>query len=980
MNRFFGVRTVYTAVFTVLLSISLPHAAAENVQTASATVATPYRFIGETVRKAPKDKAEYRAVALANGMTVLLISDPAANQSIMAAALPIGSKDDPITQQGMAHYLEHMIFMGSKHYPDVDGLMTFLQKNGGRTNASTNFMRTSYHFQVNHDAFDEAVARMADALAFPILSPEYSKKELNAVNAELVRAKASDAALLASIGANTVNPAHPSAKSLHGSRESLRDKSGSKLHDELLKFHRQYYSANLFKAVLYSRQPIEQLAKLAADTLGKMPNKQVIEPKINVPLYREQDKAIVLQYKPLRPEKSITLTFGYPKNEEQLFRAKTGAYLAYLLTNTTAGTLSDYLIKNGLSDSGLLALPADNNGGNESAFVLTLVLTEKGWQQRDRIISMIFQQIELIKQSGIDDAYYQEIRESLKQSFQTTDVPKSAGYAAALAETMLRYPLANIIDAGFVADGLDKAAVMEKLNGMTPDNMRLMEVSDGLNPSQHTTPYFGAVYDIRPFTTQQKAQWLDFSGNPKLVLPQRNPYFADDFSANAQGVKRSHPKALRNQKGLKIFHMPSQHFGDNPEVTITMMFSIMPNQPDLKLGVAALAFGYMNDLTQSQLSYQSKIAGMSVGITPTETGFVLNSGGYAQHLGKLTTDYLRNFTQTPLNADQLEQARKRLLDGLKARKKAGSLAQTVSAFHDFERYPTFDWDDLYTGAKEVNLQDVAMVRNRILSNINGLRVFSFGNFSDKQAKSLVRYVQKIVPNANLDVYRIRYPDVGQSERKLNHIVNVPHEDNALSIIYMPKDYEWLEGRVRASLLTRILSRWYFDDLRTDKQLGYSISQGVYTIGKTAGLQFSVQSADATPAEIMRHNQRFFEESWQKLQDLSEEDVVRQRNNMLIHLRRKPESLLQEAWRYANDFLYGNYEFDTRQKIIDLTEKLTKQDLLDFYRKAVMEREGFVFASQALGTKAKESDAARFEGYERVTSIAKLQKEFEIKEY
>ncbi|WP_373753664.1 insulinase family protein, partial [Neisseria weixii] len=479
---------------------------------------------------------------------------------------------------------------------------------------------------------------------------------------------------------------------------------------------------------------------------------------------------------------------------------------------------------------------------------------------------------------------------------------------------------------------------------------------------------------------QQKAQWLDFSGNPKLVLPQRNPYFADDFSANAQGVKRSHPKALRNQKGLKIFHMPSQHFGDNPEVTITMMFSIMPNQPDLKLGVAALAFGYMNDLTQSQLSYQSKIAGMSVGITPTETGFVLNSGGYAQHLGKLTTDYLRNFTQTPLNADQLEQARKRLLDGLKARKKAGSLAQAVSAFHDFERYPTFDWDDLYTGAKEVNLQDVAMVRNRILSNINGLRVFSFGNFSDKQVKSLVRDVQKIVPNANLDVYRIRYPDVGQSERKLNHIVNVPHEDNALSTIYMPKGYEWLEGRVRASLLTRILSRWYFDDLRTDKQLGYSISQGVYTIGKTAGLQFSVQSADATPAEIMRHNQRFFEESWQKLQDLSEEDVVRQRNNMLIHLRRKPESLLQEAGRYANDFLYGNYEFDTRQKIIDLTEKLTKQDLLDFYRKAVMEREGFVFASQALGTKAKESDAVRFKGYERVTSIAKLQKEFEIKEY
>lgn len=980
MSRF-ALRTVYTAVFTALLAVAAPHApAADNVQTASYVPIAPYRFLNQTINKAPKDKAEYRAVELANGMTVLLVSDPGANKSIMAAALPIGAKDDPVSQQGIAHYLEHMVFMGSQRYPEVDGLMAFLQQNGGSTNASTDFMHTAYHFQVNHDAFDEAVDRMADALAFPLLSPEYAKKELNAVNAELVRAKASDAALVASIGRDTVNPEHPSAKFIHGSRESLRDKPGSKLHDELVQFHRRHYSANLFKVVLYSNQPIEKLAKLAADTLGRMPDKQAAEPGIDAPLYRTQDKGIIIRYKPLQPEKSITLSFGYPKNEEHLFRAKTGAYLAYLFTNNTAGTLSDYLIKNGLSDSGLLALPADNNGGNESAFALSLALTEKGWQQRDRIISMIFQQIDLMKQSGIDEAYYQEIRESLKQSFQNTDVPKSTSYAAALAENMLRYPLANIIDAGFVADGLDKAAVMEKLNGMTPDNMRLTEISDGLTPSQHTTPHFGAVYDIEPVSPQQKARWLDFSGNPKLALPQRNPYFADDFSANAKGIKRDRPQALRDQKGLQVFHMPSQYFGDNAEVMTTMLFTVTPAKPDLRLGVAALAFGYMNDLAQSQLAYQSQIAGMSVDIAPTETGFVLNSSGYAQHLGKLTTDYLKNFTRTPLNNDQLEQARKRLLDSLEAQKKAGSLAQAVAVFNNFERYPAVDWDDAYATAKEVNLRDVATVRNRILNNINGLRVFTFGNFSDRQVKNLVRDVQKIVPNANQDVYRIQYPDVNESSRKLSHIVKVPHEDNALSIIYMPKGYGRLEGRVRASLLTRILSRWYFDDLRTDKQLGYSVNQGMATIGKTAGLQFSVQSADAVPSEIMRHNRRFFEESWQKLQNMSEDEVTRHRNNMLIRLRHKPESLYQEAGRYSSDFMYGNYDFDTRQKVITLTEQLTKQDLLDFYRKAVMEREGFVFASQALGTKATDNDAALFEGYEKVDSIAKLQQSFEIKSY
>lgn len=168
--------SVYTALAAALLGLSLPAVcAAEQIQTASYAPVAPYRFIGKTINKAPKDKAEYRAIELANGMTVLLVSDPAANKSIMAAALPVGSKDDPISQQGMAHYLEHMIFMDSRHYPDVDGLTTFRQKNGGSPDANTTFARTAYHLQVNHDAFDEVVARMS-ACPFRCFRPNIPKK------------------------------------------------------------------------------------------------------------------------------------------------------------------------------------------------------------------------------------------------------------------------------------------------------------------------------------------------------------------------------------------------------------------------------------------------------------------------------------------------------------------------------------------------------------------------------------------------------------------------------------------------------------------------------------------------------------------------------------------------------------------------------------------------------------------------------------
>ena len=50
--------------------------------------------------------------------------------------------------QGLAHFLEHMIFMGSSKYPDENGLMDFIKNHGGSTNAYTDRIETNYYFEV----------------------------------------------------------------------------------------------------------------------------------------------------------------------------------------------------------------------------------------------------------------------------------------------------------------------------------------------------------------------------------------------------------------------------------------------------------------------------------------------------------------------------------------------------------------------------------------------------------------------------------------------------------------------------------------------------------------------------------------------------------------------------------------------------------------------------------------------------------------
>lgn len=288
-------KTLLSYTLLLILGFTAPPLFAKNNEkpTAYSNAAQSqlgFERINTTINKSPTDNALYQGIKLANGMEVLLISDEKANKSLMAVGLPVGSMEDPVLQQGLAHYLEHMILMGSKAFPETNSLDGFLTKNGGYNNAYTAPDRTVYFLEVNNNAFDEAVARLSDAFAQPLLDEKNAKKEVNAVHAEMVRAKSNDSFLMHDVNLATANPAHPITKFAVGNNLTLSDKAGSKLQDELVKFYQQYYSANLMKAVLYSNQSIEQLAKLANQTLGKVENKQLHAPQVTEPFFRAEDK------------------------------------------------------------------------------------------------------------------------------------------------------------------------------------------------------------------------------------------------------------------------------------------------------------------------------------------------------------------------------------------------------------------------------------------------------------------------------------------------------------------------------------------------------------------------------------------------------------------------------------------------------------------------------------------------------------------
>ena len=306
--------------------------------------------VSETIQKSERDTRQYKAIKLDNGMTVLLVSDDLASKSLAALALPVGSLEDPDSQLGLAHYLEHMVLMGSKRYPEPDSISEFLKKHGGSHNASTASYRTAYYLEVENDALAPAVDRLADAIAEPLLDPVYADRERNAVNAELTMARSRDGMRMAQVGSETLNPAHPTARFSGGNLETLKDKPGSKLHDELTAFHQRYYSANLMVGVLYSNESLDKLAKLAVDTFGRIGNHDASVPAITVPAATDKEKGVIIHYVPAQPSKQLRIEFRIDNNIAD-FRSKTDTYISYLIGNRSENTLSDWLRKQGLADS-----------------------------------------------------------------------------------------------------------------------------------------------------------------------------------------------------------------------------------------------------------------------------------------------------------------------------------------------------------------------------------------------------------------------------------------------------------------------------------------------------------------------------------------------------------------------------------------------------------------------------------------------------
>ena len=927
---------------------------------------TGWHPIQETIRKSDKDNRQYQAIRLDNDMTVLLVSDPQAVKSLSALVVPVGSLEDPDAHLGLAHYLEHMSLMGSKKYPEPDSLSEFLKKHGGSHNASTATYRTAYYMEVENDALTGAVDRLADAIAEPNLSPEYADRERNAVNAELTLARSRDGMRMAQVGAETLNPAHPGSRFSGGNLETLRDKPGSKLLESLIAFRDKYYSANLMKAVIYSNKPLPDLAKIAVDTYGRVPNKNIEKPVITTPVVTDAQKGIIIHYVPALPRKVLRVEFRIDNNSDK-FRSKTDELIGYLIGNRSDNTLSDWLQKQGLADS----IRADSDplvNGNSGVFAISVSLTDKGLANRDEVVAAVFSYLNTLRQNGVDKRYFDELAHVLDLDFRYPSITRDMDYVEWLADTMLRVPVEHTLDAVNIADQYDPAAIKARLDMMTPQNARVWYISPK-EPHNKMAYFVNAPYQVDKIGKPTFDSWQQKAEAIHLTLPELNPYIPDDFTLIKQDKRYAHPELLVKEPGLRVLYMPSKYFASEPKADVTMVLRNPQAMDSAKNQVLFAINDYLAGIALDELSNQAAIGGISFS-TNANSGLMVNANGYTQRLPQLFEALLAGYFSYTPTQEQLEQAKSWYAQMMDSAEKGKAYDQAIMPIQMVSQVPYFQREERRALLPSLTLKDVVDYRDALKTNAKP-EFLVLGNMAPQQAKDLAHQVQSQLGTKgnewcrNKDVL-VDKPTLAMFEKAGSST------DSALAAVYVPKGYDELVSTAYSTMLGQIIQPWFYNQLRTQEQLGYAVFAFPMSVGRQWGIGFLLQSSDKQPGQLYERFKAFYPTAEQKLRAMSPEDFAQLQQGVVGEIMQAPQTLSQEASQLSKDFDRGNLAFDSRAKVVAEIKKLTPQKLADFFHQAVIDPQGAALLSQVSGSQSGKAGYAAPEGWKTWEGVSNLQ--------
>lgn len=881
------------------------------------------------IRIPDTDYRSYHSIILDSGLEVLLVHDQRASKSAAAVALPIGSLEDPKSQPGLAHYLEHMLFLGSEEYPGAEEYQAFITKNGGETNAATGYTSTTYMLELDPPAFAEALHRMVDTLGRPLLSPVYADKERSAVNAEMESKKHSDGRRLAMLGFSTLNPAHPGTHFTGGNLDTLSDKPGSKLHDELVKFHHTWYSANLMKAVLYGPQSLDELEGLARKEFSAIPNRHAKLPVVTIPAVTPAEEGVRIGVQPVRKTQSLSIEFVLPQDLDD-YQTKPLQTVAAVIGAETPHSLAQTLRDRGLALS--LSAGGDTDSlRNAVTFSIHIQLTESGDTRRDEVLGLLFAYFDLLRAQGVPQGHFDQLRNMFEMQFRFAPLTSGFDFVASAADSMLEYPIEDVLYGPYRLDSQNREAIGRILSALRPDKARIFHVGAS-QPADKQAFFYQTPYSMRPIAKEETETWSVLAAKENVQLPELNPFVPDDFRLADREMQTNATTTvlanLANNPGLTVWFAQSE-FRKEPKAILLARLQSAALGSTLEQAAMRGILLKLWDQEQAGLANQAQEAGLSVSIG-AEDGLEIRIEGFSQRQEELLVRTLA-FLDQPVDQQAFELARAEQLREIANLEKQGLFGQAMGMMNAMLRVPSWDRTEVLPATQAVTLDAFNAYLRGFRDDLR-ISLFGFGNFSSDVLRRIAARVQPFVgtkAGSALPTTRIQPVAGVHVDFRRKSVL----DDSALADVYLATE-AGPASKAKAMLLEGLLSTKFYAQLRTEEQLGYLVNAFPIMVGQYCGIGFGVQSPVQGTGYLEGRFRSFYPQFATDLAGIDTEEFEQVRQGLIASMTKTPDTLDEEFGWIEGDLRIGNTAFDSRAKIVAALKAARLVDVVEFYESMI----------------------------------------------
>ena len=328
------------------------------------------------------DSRKYYGGQLNNNIKYILVHDKCLTVSYVSVSVNVGNYSDPELYNGLAHFLEHMLFMGSKKYPDIDYYFTKINELGGSSNAYTSDYNTVYYFNVLNDGLFQIFDIFSRFFIDPLLKENTIMKEINAVNEEHLKNCAADNWKIDYLYNYLSNKKCIINKFGTGSLNTLNKPD---IRNNLIEFYNKYYISENISICIISSISINEIFKIILNTFGLIKaatqntnNKFILEK----PFYTENNKKI-FHFKSASEIYKLIIMWEIP-HQQKFLLSKDFEILKYLLLNETYNSFWFNLMNLGY----ITSLNIDIK--YEGTFIIIFDLTNLGYNNINTIEILLY--------------------------------------------------------------------------------------------------------------------------------------------------------------------------------------------------------------------------------------------------------------------------------------------------------------------------------------------------------------------------------------------------------------------------------------------------------------------------------------------------------------------------------------------------------------------------------------------------------------